>query len=169
MVDIIAKIIDRHNLRRPSRKRSIVYKRFFLMNELRNNYSLVQIGDMFDMHHSTVIHGIRTAKMFEDARDQIYLGMVEGIRQDLYNVIGLSTEENIQRHAEKIKDEFLEILKSTENDPFEEIAWQCTRVLVDICSVSMIGIQKKYWMDLRNQLINDGYISSSTSDKLQDH
>jgi len=161
MVDIIAKIIDKHNLRRPSRKREIVYKRFFLMNELRRTYSLVRIGEMFNMHHSTIIHGIRMAKMFEDANDQVYFEIIDPIRQDLYNVIGLSTEENIQSHAERVKNEFLEILKRTENDPFEEIAWECTRVLVDICSVSMMGVQKKYWEDLRNQLINDGYISSS--------
>jgi predicted DNA-binding protein YlxM (UPF0122 family) len=86
MRDLVAQIIDRHNLISRSRKLMYVNKRSFLMLKLHNDgYNLRQIGELFRLNHATVIHNIKRAEWFEKTNERIYLEDTREIRLELMN------------------------------------------------------------------------------------
>lgn len=75
MNDEIKELIEEFQLQSKSRKREIVYKRYYLMNLLysTSGMSLSSIGEMFNRDHSTVIHAIREHKRWFKKLDTEYL------------------------------------------------------------------------------------------------
>jgi len=82
---MIKELIEEHGLNTPSRKESLVYKRFIFWNYLRKmGMTLEDIGKLFNRLHSSIIYGIRKyddlimyddfkrlAKSFEDELDSV--------------------------------------------------------------------------------------------------
>ena len=82
---MIKELIEEHGLNTPSRKESLVYKRFIFWNYLRKmGMTLDDIGKLFNRLHSSIIYGIRKyddlimyddfnrlAKSFEDELDSV--------------------------------------------------------------------------------------------------
>jgi hypothetical protein len=64
-LELIEQIIQEQELNIPNRKRELVYRRFYLFNELyKLKFTLGKIGDMFGgKNHATILHGIRQHKI----------------------------------------------------------------------------------------------------------
>lgn len=74
--DILA-IIDKYGLDRPNRIRDKLYKRYYLMNELRNRHNTMEvIGMYFNLNHSSAVVGIPKHKFWWKIKDEIYLKAV---------------------------------------------------------------------------------------------
>ena len=71
-IEKVEYLIKRDNLKDENRKRHLVYKRNYLYSRLRKEgYPLEFIGRLFDKHHATVIHGIKTyrsVRIYEDVK-----------------------------------------------------------------------------------------------------
>ena len=74
MIERIKEIIEKEKLQHNCRTRHIVHRRFYLFRLLRKHgvYFRV-IGEMFNLNHSTVIHGNSIAEFFERKQDELYL------------------------------------------------------------------------------------------------
>lgn len=59
MLEKIKQWIERDGLDGPSQRIDLVYKRSYLFSILRENMTLQQIGNLFNRHHSVVIHGLK--------------------------------------------------------------------------------------------------------------
>jgi len=80
----VYEIIEKYNLTQVNRKQSIIYKRYYLYNQLQKaNLSLSHIGLLFKKDHATIIHGIKMHKRFTKLKDKIYLHHVQPIIDDL--------------------------------------------------------------------------------------
>jgi hypothetical protein len=65
----------------PGKTRAQTYARYYLFSLLRESgLTYVQIGDILNKNHSTVIHGIRLHDIFEQAGDRIYLDNINHLR-----------------------------------------------------------------------------------------
>jgi len=74
LIERIHEIIKTENLRERTKKPNKVHRRWFIFSYLRkNNYVLREIAELFGMNHSTIIHGITQAELFERAKDEMYL------------------------------------------------------------------------------------------------
>ena len=63
MLDMVMFYVERDDLNRKGRQRETIYKKCFLMHKLREyQYSLSEIGRLFNQHHASVIHNISTHK-----------------------------------------------------------------------------------------------------------
>jgi hypothetical protein len=67
--------ISLNDLDTPARHRNKAYTRIILYNYLRNNstYSFKEIGDMFNRHHSAVLHGSKAYDQLKNYSDFIEL------------------------------------------------------------------------------------------------
>jgi len=66
-------LIEQYELKQVCRRQDIIYKRYFLYDQLRKaNYSLSAIGKIFDKNHASVLHGIRMHEVFTKSKDKIY-------------------------------------------------------------------------------------------------
>jgi hypothetical protein len=84
MIDKIKYMIELHNLISSSRKRDLVYKRYYLFSELyKLNINLTQIGRMLDKDHVTVMHGLKVNSQFQNY-DKIYDDAIAPIKDYLY-------------------------------------------------------------------------------------
>jgi hypothetical protein len=73
-LEIIHHLIKVFELKNKTRKREVIYKRYFIYNELRRaGLNLMQIGEIFDKHHSTIIHGITIHNDLLRFKDAFYL------------------------------------------------------------------------------------------------
>ena len=74
MIERIQQIIEEQNLMEKSKPRYLVHRRWYLFGLLRKHgIRLERIGEMFNLSHSTVIHGINQAKYYEDRNDKLFL------------------------------------------------------------------------------------------------
>jgi hypothetical protein len=74
MIELIKQIIEQDGLAEKNRKREIVHRRFYLFNELRKDgYTLKGIGSLFNMNHSTILHGLITYKNLTEANDKFLI------------------------------------------------------------------------------------------------
>lgn len=75
MNEDIKELIAEFKLNKPSRKRDIVYKRYYLMHILhcRSRLCLREIGELFNRDHSSVIHGLKEHNRWWSQLDQEYL------------------------------------------------------------------------------------------------
>ena len=89
--EIITKIVCEYygfslaELQTKSRCREIVFARHICSYFLRNHTkaSLKKIGDLFNRHHTTVIHSITTINNFIDIEDVITLSDIEAIKNQI--------------------------------------------------------------------------------------
>lgn len=74
----IMQYIKEHKLDARDRYRPLVYKRYYFYNLLRlQGMTYKQIGDIFDKDHVSIMHGIKTHKMFTEMNDNIYYECTE--------------------------------------------------------------------------------------------
>lgn len=74
----IIKYIEDNNLRKKSRKREILYPRYYLYNKLREQgYPFDYIASLFDQTHGTVMNGIRNHKIYTSMNDKLYFIFTE--------------------------------------------------------------------------------------------
>jgi hypothetical protein len=81
-VAMYRKLIEDHGLNTTSRKRELVYKRYFLYARMRRRMSLVYIASLFNKDHASVIYGIKTCRYYEKTNDFIFNEMVDDLRID---------------------------------------------------------------------------------------
>ena len=103
---MIKEYIIQEKLNVKCRKREFVYRRVYLFKYLQQmeGMTLPAIGELFDLHHSTVIHGLKTfdnVKLYSDfmdyTRKEFELFKINTFRRDLYTLnrtpIQFSTEQ----------------------------------------------------------------------------
>jgi hypothetical protein len=70
----IHELIEKYGLLDKSRRRDVLFKRYYLYNELRTcGLSLSEIGSVFNKNHATILHGLRVHKDLTSYRDTDYL------------------------------------------------------------------------------------------------
>jgi len=70
----IHELIEKYGLLDKSRRRDVLFKRYYLYNELRMcGLSLSDIGRVFNKNHATILHGLRVHKDLTSYRDTDYL------------------------------------------------------------------------------------------------
>ena len=53
-------LIEKYSLKEKTRKRDVIFKRYYIYNELRNyGLSLNMIGEIFGKNHATILNGLR--------------------------------------------------------------------------------------------------------------
>jgi hypothetical protein len=71
MIELIKEIIEQDGLGKKNRKREIIHRKIYLFNALRNEgYALKRIGDLFNMHHASILHGLNTYQNLVDTKDK---------------------------------------------------------------------------------------------------
>ena len=73
----IKELIKRDRLSAKDRTHELVYRRAFLMHELRSTgMTLKEIGQMFKRDHATVLHSLRTHEWMTSTNDKLYLDCI---------------------------------------------------------------------------------------------
>jgi len=73
-VELLKEVIEKYTLTDTTRKRDVLFKRYYVYNELREcGFSLSQIGCLFNKHHATILHGLRIHKDLTSYRDVDYV------------------------------------------------------------------------------------------------
>lgn len=72
-------IAEENNLSRKCRKQDLVYKRYYLFSELRKELTLEAIASMFNLNHSTIIHGLNQHDKYMKMNDRIYINSVANL------------------------------------------------------------------------------------------
>jgi hypothetical protein len=71
MIELIKQIIEQDGLGKKNRRREIVHRRIYLFQALRKEgYTLKRIGDLFNMHHASILHGLNTYQNLVDTKDK---------------------------------------------------------------------------------------------------
>ena len=79
--DKIQELIKRDRLSAKDRTHELVYRRAFLMHELRSTgMTLKEIGGMFKRDHATVLHSLRTHEWMTNTKDKLYLECIAEYR-----------------------------------------------------------------------------------------
>lgn len=83
----IVDIIEKFNLTTKTRKRGIVYKRYYLYHVLTSRRFLTcsMTGKFFGKDHSTVIHGLKLHNYWWKVKDMNYLTEINPIHELLKN------------------------------------------------------------------------------------
>lgn len=69
----IQELIQRDRLSSKDRTHELVYRRAFLMHQLRSSgMTLKDIGSMFKRDHATVLHSLRTHEWMTNTKDKLY-------------------------------------------------------------------------------------------------
>lgn len=83
----VVQVIEEFGLCTPDRKRTAVYQRAFLYNELRTKdeqMTFSSIGELFDRDHATVLHGLKTHEFLTEINDKVYRHETKSIREFFY-------------------------------------------------------------------------------------
>jgi chromosomal replication initiation ATPase DnaA len=81
----VIEVVERHDLKKVSRKQEIIYPRYYIYSLLRDaKYSLSAIGRIFNKDHATVLHGIRMHKLFTRQNDKVYEMLIEQVKSEIY-------------------------------------------------------------------------------------
>jgi hypothetical protein len=91
-------IIQEDNLCEPNRKSHIIHKKAYLVYKLRN-YDLkwIQIADMFDMTHGSIIHLYNNAQYWEKSKDYLYMYDTHLYREIIENIPKAVIERNLEK------------------------------------------------------------------------
>ena len=102
-------LIDLYELKQVCRRQDIIYKRYFLYDQLRKaNYSLSAIGKIFDKNHASVLHGIRMHEVFTKSKDKIYKMYTADIVKKLITIPQEASIKNAVLNADNW-DEIIQI------------------------------------------------------------
>lgn len=110
-IENIQDLIEQFDLKKKCRRQDITYKRFYLYHQLRKaNYSLSNIGKIFDKDHASVLHGLRMHEVFTKSKDKIYKMYTADIVKGL---VTIPEEKNIKNAVLKAEDweEIIQIKK----------------------------------------------------------
>ena len=71
MIELIKQIIEQDGLGNKNRKREIIHRKIYLFTALRKQgYALQKIGDLFNMNHASILHGLKTYQNLCDVNDK---------------------------------------------------------------------------------------------------
>lgn len=77
LIERITYLIERDELNKRCRKKHNIYKKCFLMNQLRKEeLTFNEIGSYFNQHHASVIHNINTHKNLLEYNKDEYLDVI---------------------------------------------------------------------------------------------
>jgi hypothetical protein len=80
----INELIEKYSLKEKTRKRDVLFKRYFIFNELRiYGLSLSMIGEIFEKNHATVLNGLRVHKDMLSYQDADYASETAAIQSEL--------------------------------------------------------------------------------------
>jgi len=80
----IISLIDQYGLSRKDRHRKLVYQRFYIYYKLKRHCTtLTEIGELLDVNHTTVIHGINMHYRYWKQKDQVYLNAINPLMHEL--------------------------------------------------------------------------------------
>ena len=96
MIELIKEIIEQDGLAKKNRKREIIHRRIYLFQALRKDgYTLKRIGDLFNMHHASILHGLNTYQNLIDTKDkQLKLDV------EYYELLLKNNKPNVDLHNE---------------------------------------------------------------------
>lgn len=100
----LLKIAEEHNLIRKCRNQPLVYKRYYIFNELRKELTLEAIARLFQMNHSTVLYGLKQHDLFMRMNDRIYINIVSELFQKV-NEFAIDELDSSNMHMKIINDE----------------------------------------------------------------
>jgi IS30 family transposase len=111
-IDKILELIEKDGLVSKNRHRHLIDKRSYLYNALRQEgYSLLEIGDLFNKNHATIINGIKKHEFYTKVKDYSYDKNTEEYREKLELQI-------IPRRS--LKDDVLRCTNTTELKRIQE-------------------------------------------------
>ena len=77
LIERVSYLIERDGLNKRNRKKEHIYKKCFLMNQLRKEeLTFNEIGAYFNQHHASVIHNVNTHKNLMEYNKDEYLDVV---------------------------------------------------------------------------------------------
>jgi hypothetical protein len=77
LIERVTYLIERDQLNKRNRRKENIYKKCFLMNQLRKEeLTFNEIGAYFNQHHASVIHNIQTHKNLMEYNKDEYLSVV---------------------------------------------------------------------------------------------
>lgn len=117
LIERIKLLIEKDNLKARCRYQNKVNRRFYLFSVLRDyGCTYKQIGDYFNLHHATVIHGINQYKALKKNKDaflekdieeyKIMLGEIEvhyDLKQDILKATTIGDLNRIKKKTEENK------------------------------------------------------------------
>ena len=107
-IAIIHELVETYDLRNKRRDRGLIYKRYFLYNELRTSgFSLAQIGEIFGKHHASIIHGIKTHENLTGYGDEDYKHETFQLKEQLAGSVLIFPEQKNARKAD-LKTDIIE-------------------------------------------------------------
>lgn len=107
-IAIIHELIERYDLTNKCRDRGLIYKRYFLYNELRTSgFSLTQIGEIFGKHHASIIHGLKTHENLTGYGDEDYKHETFQLKEQLAGSVLIFPEQKNSRKAD-LKTDIIE-------------------------------------------------------------
>lgn len=123
MENLIKEVIEKDGLKKRNREQHIVHRRIFLFNLLRENgYTFYKIAKLFNLHHATVIHGIKRYKDLSNLNDVKLKVDTESYLNAFKNIEAAVVKYNLEkdvRIATTIQD--LDIIKRRlENGMYNE-------------------------------------------------
>ena len=102
MEDLIKSIIKKDGLAKKCRLPHMVNKRIFLFNFLRNKgYGFKEIGDLFNLGHATVIHGIKRYNALSETNDAMLRVDTERYADLLKDVKSAVKKYNLKKDVRK--------------------------------------------------------------------
>jgi len=77
LIERVTYLIERDELNKRNRRKENIYKKCFLMNQLRKEeLTFNEIGAYFNQHHASVIHNIQTHKNLMQCNKEEYLDVI---------------------------------------------------------------------------------------------
>ena len=102
MEELIKSIIKKDGLAKKCRFPHMVNKRIFLFNFLRNNgYGFKEIGNLFNLGHATVIHGIKRYNALNATNDAMLQVDTEHYVDKLKDVKAAVIKYNLEKDVRK--------------------------------------------------------------------
>ncbi len=81
---LIHDLIEIHQLTTKTRRRDVLFKRYYIFNELREaGLNLMQIAEIFGKNHATIINGLRVHKELLSYKDSDYVSETKIISEYL--------------------------------------------------------------------------------------
>lgn len=105
MIQRIKEIIEEQGLNKNCRKQNLVHQRAYLFNLLRKHgVYFREIGEMFNLHHSTILHGAKMAELHEGNNDQLYFLDTIELQKEFGNVEVINEERNLVEDVIKCRN-----------------------------------------------------------------
>lgn len=122
-IDFVKEIIKQEDLATKRKPESISMKRYFLIHYLRANtsLSLVEIGAMFNRHHTTMISALESHHDLTETNDVKYVNYTESIKEYFKHVGEIDDTNKILRDKIRSADTLEEFYSIRERVVNEEL------------------------------------------------